>query len=243
MKQPPSSLRSLPPGGRVSTFGRPGGTDMKKLLYQFDTDPHPAVFDNVVAYDGGADHVVAYGGVTPATVGALVDGTIFTRAPKDKRTRRSFVGGSGHGRRRGAVCMAVKQKFLRQLPASAPMLDSNGSNTTAAAAIAWLVHAAPGQSLKGMRAVVLAGTGPGRPARRGDAGARWAPASRSPAATSTVRRPPRRRSASAPASRSRRSPRPTTRRVARPSKARTWCWPPARPVRRCSTNPPGRTTG
>ena len=47
---------------------------MKKLLYQIDTDLHPAVFDNVVAYDGGADHVIGYGGVTPDNVGPLVDG-------------------------------------------------------------------------------------------------------------------------------------------------------------------------
>jgi len=31
---------------------------MKKLLFQFDTDPLPAVFDNVVGYDGGADHIL-----------------------------------------------------------------------------------------------------------------------------------------------------------------------------------------
>ena len=30
---------------------------MKKLLYQFDTDAIPSVFDSVVAYDGGADNV------------------------------------------------------------------------------------------------------------------------------------------------------------------------------------------
>ncbi|HSR61944.1 MAG TPA: methylenetetrahydrofolate dehydrogenase, partial [Gammaproteobacteria bacterium] len=29
---------------------------MKKLLFQLDTDPHFAVFDTVVGYDGGADH-------------------------------------------------------------------------------------------------------------------------------------------------------------------------------------------
>ena len=33
---------------------------MKKLLFQLDTDIHPAVFDTVVAYDGGADHAVSY---------------------------------------------------------------------------------------------------------------------------------------------------------------------------------------
>ena len=131
---------------------------MKKLLYQFDTDTHPAVFDNVVAYDGGADQVTAYGGVTPANVGALVDGAIFTRAPKDKKSTAIFVGGANMAEGE-ALFQAVKKRFFANFRVSA-MLDSNGSNTTAAAAVAWLVHAAPGQSLKGQRAVVLAGTGP-----------------------------------------------------------------------------------
>ncbi len=58
---------------------------MKKLLFQFDTDPHPSVFDSVVAYDGGADHVIGHGGLTPENVGAMIEGAIFTRAPKDKK--------------------------------------------------------------------------------------------------------------------------------------------------------------
>lgn len=60
---------------------------MKKLLFQFDTDAHPSAFDIVVGYDGGADHVISYAGLTPDTIAALVDGTIFTRAPKDKKIR------------------------------------------------------------------------------------------------------------------------------------------------------------
>lgn len=131
---------------------------MKKLLYQFDTDVHPAVFDNVVAYDGGADHVTAYGSVTPANVGPLVDGAIFTRAPKDKKNTAIFIGGSNMADGE-ALLKAVRKKFFANFRVSV-MLDSNGSNTTAAAAVAWLVHAAPGQSLAGKRAVVLAGTGP-----------------------------------------------------------------------------------
>lgn len=131
---------------------------MKKLLYQFDTDTHPAVFDNVVAYDGGADHVTAYGGVTPQNVGALVDGAIFTRAPKEKKNTAIFVGGS-HMAAGEALFKAVRKKFFAGFRVSV-MLDSNGSNTTAAAAVAWLAHAAPGGSLQGKRAVVLAGTGP-----------------------------------------------------------------------------------
>jgi hypothetical protein len=57
---------------------------MKKLLFQFDTDTHPSVFDSVVAYDGGADYVIGHGNLTPENVRALVEGTIFTRPPKDK---------------------------------------------------------------------------------------------------------------------------------------------------------------
>ena len=67
---------------------------MKKLLFQLDTDAHPAVFDTVVAYDGGADHVIGYGNVTPENVTPLVEGTIFTRAPKEKQNTAIFVGGS-----------------------------------------------------------------------------------------------------------------------------------------------------
>lgn len=66
---------------------------MKKLLLQFDTDQHPSVFDTVVAYDGGADHVIGYGGLTPDRVGALVEGAIFTRPPKEKKNTAIFIGG------------------------------------------------------------------------------------------------------------------------------------------------------
>jgi methylenetetrahydrofolate/methylenetetrahydromethanopterin dehydrogenase (NADP+) len=128
---------------------------MKKLLYQFDTDAMPSVFDNVVAYDGGADHVTAYGAVTPANVGGLVDGAIFTRAPKDKKLTAIFVGGGDMGAGE-ALVKAVRKKFFAGFRVSV-MLDSNGSNTTAAAAVAWLAHCAP---LAGKRAVVLAGSGP-----------------------------------------------------------------------------------
>jgi hypothetical protein len=129
---------------------------MKKLLYQFDTDPLPAVFDNVVAYDGGADHVTAYGGVNPKNVGALVDGAIFTRAPKDKKLTAIFIGGANMAEGE-ELLKAVRKKFFSNFRVSV-MLDSNGSNTTAAAAVAWLAH---GRSLAGKKAVVLAGTGPG----------------------------------------------------------------------------------
>ncbi|MBY0299454.1 MAG: methylenetetrahydrofolate dehydrogenase [Methylobacterium sp.] len=129
---------------------------MKKLLFQFDTDPMPSVFDTVVGYDGGADAITGYGNVTPETVGALVDGTIYTRGGSEKKSTAIFVGG-GNMAAGEAVFAAVKKRFFGPFRVSA-MLDSNGSNTTAAAGVALVAKAAG--SLKGSRAVVLAGTGP-----------------------------------------------------------------------------------
>jgi methylenetetrahydrofolate/methylenetetrahydromethanopterin dehydrogenase (NADP+) len=128
---------------------------MKKLLYQFDTDAHPSVFDNVVGYDGGADHISAYGGVNAANVGGLVEGAIFTRSPKDKKNTAIFIGGSNLPQGE-AVLAGILAKFFAKFRVSV-MFDCNGSNTTAAAAVAWLAH---GRSLRGKRAVVLAGSGP-----------------------------------------------------------------------------------
>jgi len=128
---------------------------MKKLLFLFDTDPYASVFDTVVAYDGGADRVAGYANVTPDNVGALVDGTIFTRGGKDKQNTAIFIGG-GDMTKGEAVLGAVKKKFFGPFRVSV-MLDSNGSNTTAAAGVALLAKAG---KLKGKKAVVLAGTGP-----------------------------------------------------------------------------------
>lgn len=128
---------------------------MKKLLFQLDTDSHAAVFDTVVAYDGGADHVIGHAGITPANVGGLVDGAIFTRPPKEKKYTALFIGGSNilAGQ---AVLEAVRQKFFMGFQVSV-MLDCNGCNTTAAAAVAKIGLSG---SLTGKKAVILAGTGP-----------------------------------------------------------------------------------
>ncbi len=128
---------------------------MKKLLFQFDTDFHPSVFDSVVAYDGGADHVIGLGGVSPENVKGLVEGTIFTRAPKDKKNTAIFVGGSDMAAGQ-ALFIAVQKQFFPGFRVSV-MLDSNGSNTTAAAMVAKLRTTG---TLAGKKAVVLAGTGP-----------------------------------------------------------------------------------
>jgi hypothetical protein len=128
---------------------------MLKLLYQFDTDPLPSVFDNVAGYDGGADRITAYGGVSSHNVAGLVEGAIFTRGANDKKNTAIFIGG-GNLAEGQALLDAVRQKFFGKFRVSV-MFDCNGSNTTASAAVAWLSH---GRALSGKRAVVLGGTGP-----------------------------------------------------------------------------------
>jgi hypothetical protein len=100
--------------------------------------------------------VLSYAGVTPATVRDLVHGCIFTRAPKDLHHTAIFVGGADlpDGER---LLTSVQQAFFGPMRVSV-MLDSNGSNTTAAAAVAKLRQAAG--DVKGKRAVVVAGAGP-----------------------------------------------------------------------------------
>jgi hypothetical protein len=130
---------------------------VQKLLLQLDTSTHPSVFDRVVAFDGGADQVMSYGGVTEDAVRDLVHGCIFTRGPRDLHQTAIFVGGAdmGAGER---LLKAVTKAFFGPMRVSV-MLDSNGSNTTAVAAVAKL-RGVFGGDVQGRRAVITAGTGP-----------------------------------------------------------------------------------
>jgi methylenetetrahydrofolate/methylenetetrahydromethanopterin dehydrogenase (NADP+) len=129
---------------------------VRKLLLHLDTSTYPSVFDRVVAYDAGADEVMSYGGVTDATVRDLVHGAIFTRGPKDLHNTAIFIGGTdmAAGER---LLKAVNKSFFGPLRVSI-MLDSNGSNTTAVAAVARLQQAVG--DVRGRRAIITAGTGP-----------------------------------------------------------------------------------
>ena len=129
---------------------------MRKLLLQLDSAPHPSVFDRIVAFDGGADEVMSYGGVTADAVRDLVHGAIFTRGPKELHNTAIFIGGTdmAEGER---LLAAVRGAFFGPLRVSV-MLDSNGSNTTAVAAVAKLQQAVG--NIQDRRAVITAGTGP-----------------------------------------------------------------------------------
>ncbi|HXY37612.1 MAG TPA: NAD(P)-dependent methylenetetrahydromethanopterin dehydrogenase [Planctomycetaceae bacterium] len=128
---------------------------MRRILIQFDTDPVPSVFDRVVAVDAGIDQLFSYGDVTPEMVEPLVHGAIFTRGPADLKNTAIYVGGSDveAGQQ---LFEKVKATFFGPLRVSV-MVDSNGSNTTAAAAV---LAARKHGSLRDRIALVLGGTGP-----------------------------------------------------------------------------------
>ena len=130
---------------------------MLKLLLQLDSSRLPSVFDQVVAYDAGADRLLSKGGVTEAEVRDLVHGCIFTRSPKDMKNTAIFIGGADMAAGEKLLTAATKAFFANFRVST--MLDSNGSNTTAVAAVVKITKALGG-SVKGKKIVVTAGTGP-----------------------------------------------------------------------------------
>lgn len=129
---------------------------MRKLLLQLDSSRLPSVFDQIVAYDAGADEIMSYGGVAPEDVRDLIHGCIFTRGPKDLRNTAVWIGGNNMSQ--GEQLLAMAQDALFKPFTVSIMLDSNGSNTTAVAAVVKIEEALG--SVKGKRAIVVAGTGP-----------------------------------------------------------------------------------
>jgi methylenetetrahydrofolate/methylenetetrahydromethanopterin dehydrogenase (NADP+) len=129
---------------------------MRKLLLQLDSSRLASVFDRIVAYDAGADEVMGYGGIAAADVRDLVYGCMFTRGPKDLKYTAVFIGGVdiAVGEQ---LLTAAKQTMFKPFTVSL-MLDSNGSNTTAVAAVAKLLAVVG--DVRGQRVVVAAGTGP-----------------------------------------------------------------------------------
>jgi hypothetical protein len=126
-----------------------------RILIQLDTDPQASVFDAVVAIDAGAERLLQYANVKPEQVRDLVHGSMYTRGPQDLKNTAIFVGGANviHG----------EQVFKNAIDAMfdpfkvSVMIDCNGSNSTAAAAV---ISASRHVSLEGNTALVLAATGP-----------------------------------------------------------------------------------
>jgi len=129
---------------------------MRKLLLQLDSSRLPSVFDQVVAYDAGADVIMSYGGVTEGDVRDLIHGCIFTRGPKDLHNTAVWIGGNNMSA--GEQLLAMAQDSLIAPLSVSLMLDSNGSNTTAVAAVVKIEQTLG--DLTGKKVLILAGTGP-----------------------------------------------------------------------------------
>ncbi len=129
---------------------------MKTILLCLDADPQPSMFDSVVAIDAGVDHLLRHGGVAPDQVRDLVHGAMFTRGGEGLRSTAVFIGGSDV--HQGEQLLAAARKAFFGKVRVSLMLDSNGANTTAAAAV---ITAGRHLSLgPETTAVVLGGTGP-----------------------------------------------------------------------------------
>ena len=128
---------------------------MDRILIQLDNDAHASSFDAVVAIDAGVDRLLQYGNVEAADVTSIVHGAMFTRGGADLRNTAIFVGGSRVSSAEDLL-KATVNSFFGPIRVSV-MLDANGCNTTASAAV---VAASRHVELRGAEAVVLGGTGP-----------------------------------------------------------------------------------
>lgn len=128
---------------------------MKRILIQLDTDPHPSTFDRVVAVDAGVDEQFCYGDVTTENVTGLVHGAMFTRGPKNLHNTAIFIGGSDVSKGE-KLLETVTDTFFGPVSVSV-LMDSNGSNTTAAAAV---LCAGQYLDFANTTAAILGGTGP-----------------------------------------------------------------------------------
>lgn len=126
-----------------------------KILLQLDPDRQASSFDAVVAIDAGVDHLLQHHLVEPSDVRDLVFGAIFTRGPDTLKNTAIFIGGTDV-QRADNLTRQVLSTFFGPMRVSV-MMDANGSNTTAAAAV---VAAGRHLELKGATATILAGTGP-----------------------------------------------------------------------------------
>lgn len=126
-----------------------------KILLQLDSDVQPSSFDAVVAVDAGVEQLFSHSSVTSDQVRGLVHGCMFTRGPDELNNTAIFVGGSDV-EKVVANFHEVVHSFFGSIRCSV-MLDGNGCNTTAAAAV---LAAANHVDLAQTTALVLGATGP-----------------------------------------------------------------------------------
>ncbi len=128
-----------------------------KVLIQLDADEHPSSFDSIVALDAGVDQLLRYSQLDELKVPSIVHGAMFTRGPEQLNNTAIYIGGSDvHLAQR--LLKHVQETFFGPFRVSV-MLDPNGANTTAVAAVR---SASQHISFSdpATRVLVLGGTGP-----------------------------------------------------------------------------------
>ena len=129
----------------------------RSVLVHLDCDDHPSVFDSVVAVDSGVEILLRHAGVKPNQVRDLIHGAIFTRGPKDLNRTAVFVGGSNVEKAQ-EIYDEVRKALIPQYGLMvSSMMDGNGCNTTAVAAVRAVMKSV---DCSHAHALVLAGTGP-----------------------------------------------------------------------------------
>ncbi|MCR4427984.1 MAG: methylenetetrahydromethanopterin dehydrogenase [Caldiserica bacterium] len=140
---------------------------MKNILIYLDTDKRASIFDILFSYDAGFDVVVPLGGVTADEVRALVQDAMFPRGPQGAKCTTLFFGGSNPEESEEMAEIARKTMFPPFL--LSVIIDPKGAITTSSAMVAKAAEALKmrNETLKGKKALILAGTGPvGRIAAR-----------------------------------------------------------------------------
>jgi len=104
-----------------------------RILIHLDHNPHPRVFDAVMAIDGGADHVLAYGDVDPQDVPLLVSGALYSR-PQHELVRTAVLITGTNDRVVEEMVRQARRAFFGAYRVSV-MSECKGGNAVAAAAV------------------------------------------------------------------------------------------------------------
>ncbi|BDC35870.1 MAG: methylenetetrahydromethanopterin dehydrogenase [Candidatus Methanoliparum thermophilum] len=132
---------------------------MKNILLLFDTDEYTTPFDILISYDAGFDIVVPYAKVTAESAITLTQDAMFPRGVKGVAHTTIFVGGKDDEEAK-KILTNIKKTLFPPFEI-AVIVDPRGGHTTASALVAKIekLLVKNNYSLKGLKVVILAGTG------------------------------------------------------------------------------------
>jgi hypothetical protein len=123
-----------------------------RVLIHLDHNPHPRVFDRIMAIDGGADHVLDYGDVDPQDVAILVSGALHSRPVGELNRTAVLVTGTNDRIVEEMVRQAARAFFGRYRVSL--MSECKGGNAVAGATVARISQLI---SVEGLTALVVGG--------------------------------------------------------------------------------------